>query len=170
MLLDGYEYYEIKAKFPVLSDSFLSNINTGWNFIRKDLEYPLCKLHTKFSKGTKEAIIKDIINNTPYKEISKKYGISLGYISMINSGQKWKNVKYSYPLCKKSCSDGSYCHDLKKDLIFTNLSQMDLAIKYNKSKSTVTAINVGRNRKDNRFKYPLRTYKEENKQIWSTLF
>jgi uncharacterized protein YerC len=170
MLYEGYEYYEIRSKYPKLSDSFLSNINTGLNFVREDLSYPIATLHTKFSKKTKENIIDEIKNNIPYKEISKKYGISVGYISMINSGQKWHQDNEIYPLCKKGCSDGAWSHDLKKDLIFSDSTHAELGKKYGKAKSTVTAINAGRNRKDSRFLYPLRDNKIKNQEIWNTLF
>lgn len=170
MLIEGYEYFEIKKQFPRLTSSFLSNINTGLNFIRKDLTYPLAILHTKFSKETKDKIINDIIEGKPYKEISEKYGISTGYISMINKGDKWREENRTYPLCKKGCSDGAWSHELKYDLIFTDLSHSVLGEKYGKNKTTITAINVGRNRKDERFIYPLRSNQEENKKIWNTLF
>lgn len=170
MLLDGYEYFEIKKKYPILTDSFLSNINLGLNFVRDDLTYPLTTLHTKFTKETKENIIRDIQANITYKEISEKYGISTGYISMINKGTKWYNDKLNYPLCRKGCSDGAWSEDAKRDLIFTNLTHVEIGKKYNKQKSTITALNTGRNRKDSRLKYPLRQHQEENKQIWVTLF
>lgn len=170
MLIDGYEYFEIKKKYSILTDSFLSNINNGWNFKREDLDYPLCKVHTRFSKETKQQIIQDIKDNVAYATISEKYGISPGYISMINSGKKWHNEKESYPLCLKGCADGAWSHEVKRDLIFTNISHSILADKYGKSKAAVTAINVGRNRKDSRFSYPLRKYQKENQEIWNTLF
>lgn len=170
MLLDRYEYFEIKKKYPILTDSFLSNINLGLNFVRDDLTYPLATLHTKFTKETKENIIRDIQANITYKEISEKYGISTGYISMINKGTKWYNDKLNYPLCKKGCSDGAWSENAKRDLIFTNLTHIEIGKKYNKQKSTITALNTGRNRKDSRLKYPLRQHQEENKQIWVTLF
>lgn len=170
MLLDGYEYFEIKKKYPILTDSFLSNINLGLNFVRDDLTYPLATLHTKFTKETKENIIRDIQANITYKEISEKYGISTGYISMINKGTKWYNDKLNYPLCKKGCSDGAWSENAKRDLIFTNLTHIEIGKKYNKQKSTITALNTGRNRKDSRLKYPLRKHQEENQQIWVTLF
>ena len=158
MLLDGYEYFEIKKKYPILTDSFLSNINLGLNFVRDDLTYPLATLHTKFTKETKENIIRDIQANITYKEISEKYGISTGYISMINKGTKWYNDKLNYPLCKKGCSDGAWSENAKRDLIFTNLTHIEIGKKYNKQKSTITALNTGRNRKDSRLKYPLRQH------------
>lgn len=170
MLLDGYEYFEIKKKHPKLSGSFISNINTGLNFKREDLTYPLATLHTKFSKETKEKIISDIKMNRPYEEISKEYGISKGYISMINKGEKWFNQDTVYPLCKKGCSDGAWSHDAKHDLIFSDLTHLEIGNKYSKAKSTITALNTGRNRKDSRFIYPLSKNKEQNQKIWNTLF
>lgn len=170
MLLDGYEYFEIQKKYPNLTNSFLSNINNGWNFRRDDLTYPLATLHTRFSKETKKQIVQDIKDNVPYSAISEIYGISPGYISMINNGQKWHDENETYPLCLKSCANGAWGHAIKRDLIFTNISHANLAYKYGKSKAAVTAINTGRNRKDSRFLYPLRQHQEENQKIWDTLF
>lgn len=170
MLLDGYEYFEIMSKYPQLTDSFLSNINLGWNFKRDDLSYPLATLHTKFSRETKQKIIKDIQEGRQYKDISAEYGISVSYISMINKGEKWFNEALTYPLCKKGCSDGAWSKDAKYDLIFSDLTHAEIAAKYGKSKSTITAFNAGRNRRDSRLLYPLRQYKKQNQEIWNTLF
>lgn len=170
MLLNGYQYFEIKNKYPQLTDSFLTNINLGDNFHREDLKYPLAVLHSKFSKQTQENIIADIMNGTEYSIISKKYGISIGYISMINNGTKWHNNNYNYPLCKKACADGEWSHEAKYLLIFSKMSHSQIGEKLNKAKSTITALNTGRNRKDNRFAYPLSSNKEKNQKIWNTLF
>ena len=102
MLIDGYQYFELKERYPKLTDSFLQNINNGWNFKRDDLEYPLNNLHTRFPKRIMDAIKEDIKNNIPYSKISEKYGISPGYVSQINTGQRWTDKNESYPLCKKS--------------------------------------------------------------------
>lgn len=170
MLMEGYEYFEITSKYPQLTDSFLSNINLGLNFKRNDLSYPLAILHTKFSKETKQKIITDIQKGRYYKDINLEYGISESYISMINNGQKWYNSNLKYPLCKKGCSDGAWSQDAKYDLIFTDLTHAEIAAKYNKAKSAITAFNTGRNRKDSRLIYPLRQNKEQNQKIWNTLF
>lgn len=170
MLIEGYEYFEIKLKYPQLTTSFLSNINTGLNFKRDDLRYPLSSSHTKFSKETKQKIIENIQKGYYYKDISAKYGISEGYISMINKGEKWYNEDLQYPLCKKSCSDGQWSKSAKYDLIFTELTCSEIATKYGKAKSTIVAFNVGRNRKDSRLIYPLKQNKKENQKIWNTLF
>lgn len=170
MLVDGYQYYEIKSKYPQLTDSFISNINAGWNFIREDLTYPLATLHSKFSKQTQEDIINAIKQNVSYAQIAKTYGISVGYVSMINNGTKWHKNGEHYPLCKKNCNNGRWAHEAKYKLIFTDLSHLVIAQELNKAKSAVTALNVGCNRKDSRFIYPLRQHQKENQQIWNTLF
>lgn len=169
MLIDGYQYFELKQKYPVLTDSFCSNINNGWNFKRDDLKYPLKTLHTKFSKSTMEAIKNDIKNNIPYSEISKKYGISSGYISEINSGHRWFDAKEFYPLCKKSCTDKQWGINCIKDILFTDLTYEQLGKKYGKSQAAVKAIAAGRNFHNKQLKYSLRVYKRENQEIWNTL-
>lgn len=170
MLLQQYAYYEILNKYPQLTSSFLSNINVGLNFKREDLTYPLSSTHSRFSRETRLAIIEDITAGIIYAEISAKYGVSLGFISAVNNGNRWKQKNTQYPLCQKSCANGSYSKNLKYDLIFGKETHDELAQKYKKAKSTVTAINVGRNRKDNRLLYPLRTHQKENQKIWNTLF
>lgn len=170
MLIEGYQYYEILSKYPQLTNSFLSNINNGYNFVRQDLVYPLATLHSKFSKQTQDDIIQAIKQNKSYAAISVKYGISPSYISMINNGSKWHKDEESYPLCKKGGADGAWAHMAKQQLIFTDLSQATIASNCKKSKAAITALNVGRNRKDCRFKYPLRQHQLENQQIWNTLF
>lgn len=170
MLIDGYQYFELKQKYPILTDSFCSNINNGWNFKREDLNYPLKTLHTKFSKQTMNAIKQDIRNNIPYKIISERYGISQGYISEINSGHRWFDVNEFYPLCKKNCSDKQWGINCIKDILFTNLTYEQIGQKYQKSLAAVKAIATGRNFNNKQLKYSLRKYKEENKKIWNTLF
>lgn len=169
MLIDGYQYFEIKQKYPVLTDSFCSNINNGWNFKRDDLQYPLKNLHTKFSKDTMVAIKNDIKNNVTYNEISKKYGISPGYISEINSGHRWFDKNEFYPLCKKDCTDRQWGLNCIKDILFTNLTYEEISKKYHRSQAAVKAIASGRNFHNNQLKYSLRKYKKENQQIWNTL-
>ena len=42
------------------------------------------------------------------------------------------------------------------DLLNTNLTQKEIALKYNVGRTTITAINNGQNFKDNNLNYPLR--------------
>lgn len=75
-----------------------------------------------------------------------------------------------YPLCFKACADNDFGQKAIHDIIFTTLSMEKLGKAYNKSKATFTAINVGRNRYNPAFKYPLRTNAVENQKIWNDLF
>ena len=170
MLVEGYQYFEIQNKYPQLTASFISNINNGWNFKRKDLTYPLATLHTKFTKETMANIKNDIKNNVTYKVISKKYGISQGYISEINAGHRWFDKNEFYPLCQKACADKQWGIDCIKDILFTTLTYAELGKKYNKSYAAIKAIASGRNFYNDKLKYSLRKYKEENQKIWATIF
>lgn len=42
------------------------------------------------------------------------------------------------------------------DLLNTNLTQKEIALKYNVGRTTITAINNGQNFRDNNLNYPLR--------------
>ena len=170
MLIEGYAYFEIYKKYPKLTDSFLSNISSGLNFYNEKLEYPLGKNKTRFSKDAQDEIISSIKSGIPYSEIKEKFGISTGYISSINSGKRWHRDNEIYPLCFKACTDNDFGQKAIHDIIFTTLSMEKLGKTYNKSKATFTAINVGRNRYNSAFKYPLRTNAIENQKIWNDLF
>lgn len=169
MLIQGYQYFEVQAKYPLLTDSFLTNINTGLNFRREDLTYPLLRQHSRFSKEDRIAIYDALKAETPYYIIQKQYHISASYLSQINNGTRWHDDTLKYPLAYKSCADDSYVEPLFYDLLFTSLSSAKLGIKYNKSKGTITAINVGRNRHNSNYTYPLRDHLEENRKIWYSL-
>lgn len=168
-LAEGHQFSEIQITYPQLSDSFISNINTGFNFYNEKSDYPLLKTHSKFTKQQLMDIRQDIINQIPYSQISNKYNISIGYISQINSGERFRDEHYHYPLAEKICNDDSYVEPLLYDLLFTSLSSIKLGKKYSKSKGTITAINVGRNRRKPDYLYPLRDNLEENQKIWNSL-
>ena len=102
MLIDGYQYFEIKEKYPKLGDSFLQTINLGLNFYRNDLSYPLASFHTKkYTKKQMEEIREKIAQGIPYSIISNEYNISRSYLSQINTGTRWHNDMIDYPLYKK---------------------------------------------------------------------
>lgn len=170
MLVDGYAYFEIYQKYPILTNTFLSNIASGLNFYNEKLDYPLGKNKTSYSKAIQDKIIQAIKNGQYYDDIAAEYHISKGYLSEINSGHRWHRDDETYPLCYKACADIDFGKKAIHDLLFTNISMIALGKKYNKSKSTFTAINVGRNRYDDRFLYPLRDNLMANRETWNNLF
>lgn len=165
MLIDGYQNNEILKKYSKLSRSLLNNINIGYNFKRTDVQYPLSPYHSQFDKKTQDEIIQKIKDKEPYSSISKQYHISTGLISLINQGKQWKRKNESYPLAYKTCADNERGKNIQKDLIYSTMSFKEIAKKYNISYATVDAINSGRNRRDEAFKYPLRKNSDFNQTI-----
>lgn len=165
MLINKYQYFEIQDKYPLLSLSFLSNINNGYNFKRDELDYPLFKGERSgiFSKDKKQDIIKELKTSKSLTEISKEYGISRSYLSQINSGKRWYDEKEGYPLFDREKI--RVADNIKKHLIFSDLSLKDISIKLSVGYSTVKKINDGTNRKDFSLKYPLNKNKIENQKV-----
>lgn len=168
-LLNDEEFDEIEKIYPQLKRSYLLNINCGLNFKNDKLDYPLKKnSKSKFSKKEIEEIKKLIKNNIPYKEIQKQFNIkSTGFISGINTGRYFYDKNEKYPLCVKANSklaNAEIAKEIQKLLITTDLTHEQIGKLFDRKKSTVTAINMGRNHRTN-FKYPLRSNREYNKTI-----
>lgn len=168
-LINDEEFDEIEKIYPQLNRSYLLNINCGLNFKNDKLDYPL-KKHSRshFSAKEIQEIKKLIKNNVSYDQIQQQFGIkSKGFISNINTGKYFFDKNETYPLCVKSNSKLANAKTAKKIqelLITTDLTYQKIADLTNRAKSTVTAINMGRNHKSN-FKYPLRQNKDYNKSI-----
>ena len=169
MLYNYYCYEEILEKYPQISDSFLSNINTGLNFKREDLNYPISPYHCFFRREIQDKIIEDLINKIDYPIISKRYGISTGLLSQINSGARWTRRELKYPLSVRVRSE-DWVELCIKDAIFTDLTNQELADKYKVSKSTIKALVQGVHHKNNKLIYPLKTNKIQNQKIYKELF
>lgn len=167
MLCEYYTYPEIQKKYPQLGDSFLSNINTGLNFKRDDLEYPLLSYHTTTEKIIQDQIMQDIKDGIDYPILSKKYNISPGLLSEINSGKSWHRKELTYPLCVKV--DHSWVEDCRRDIIFSDETLVEIAKRYGKSYSTIKVLGQGKHHRDERFRYPLRTFKNYNQQVYREL-
>lgn len=162
MLLEGYQNNEILQKYQKLSSSLLNNINIGYNFKRPDLSYPLAPYHASFSKEEQKAIIKSLKDGNSYSSIAKEYNISIGLLSAINQGKRWKQKDEVYPLSYKPYADKNTGLHIQHDLIYSSLTKREIAKKYNLSFRAIQAINAGRNRKNLELFYPLRKNKELN--------
>jgi group I intron endonuclease len=169
MLCEKYQYFEIQKKYPFLKDSFLQNINTGWNFRREDLDYPLLKgsKSRRYSKELKEKIIEELKTSRSLTEIAKEYHISRSYLSQINKGDKWFDPNNNYPLYDRS--KDSWSKKCKYDIIFSNMTLLEISKKYNICYSTIKKINSGKSRVDKNLYYPLNKNKEKNQKILDTL-
>lgn len=146
-----------------LTRSFLDNINLGYNFKNDEWNYPLHSYknekHLQRSEEEMLAIQNDIIAGLTYSEISQKWNISNGMISLINNGSQWHNDNLQYPLCIKGSSRihnlNTWVKDVQQDLLNSNLPMTEIAKKYNKAYSTIKKINSGNSHRDANYKYPL---------------
>ena len=104
--------------------------------------------------------VKELILNTnlTFKEIGEQTGYHISAIERINSGKIWYEDKYSYPLRPENTDQFRIDRALQiiKDLQTTNLTQKEIAKKYNMARSAITAINIGQNHKQPDIDYPIR--------------
>lgn len=104
--------------------------------------------------------VKNLLKNSTLsvKEIAKITNYNTSSINRINQGTLWYDNNETYPLRKNLtyCFKQERANKIKNDLLNTKLSQKEIAKKYNVCRSTVTAINLGQNFKDNDLLYPLR--------------
>lgn len=169
MLVRDASYDEITSKFPKLTRTFLSNINTGYNFRNPDLNYPLKKefWYSKFSKEEIQSIKNDIKTGMPYSKISEKYGgISYGYISSINTGYYFKDENETYPLFVKECNDKELIKQITKDILWSDDSLSTVARRNGRKADSVRNLNNGKVHIKPFFKYPLRDFREENQKAF----
>lgn len=164
LLKQGEKIPIILEKFsPRLSGSFLSNINQGLNFYNSEWVYPLHQYKEDISHFRSisdiKAIKKDIISGMIYKDISAKWNLSMGMISLINNGKQWYEKEYQYPLSirgnSRSQNAATWVKDVQKDLMSSKLLLTEIAKKYDKAYSTIKKINSGASHKNKEYKYPL---------------
>ena len=89
------------------------------------------------------------------KEIGDLFNVSQEVISCINVSKFYKLDGYEYPL-RKTLLSQEEVHNLRLDLIYTDLSYQDIANKYNISKVQVKAICYGKSWYNKNYEYPLR--------------
>ena len=173
MLIKAVPMKEIREKyFPKLTDSLLININTGLNFKKEDLIYPLHDyMHDghsdMFTRQEQKEIQKELQEGKlTYIELAKKWNIkSVRMLSMINNGKIWKNDELQYPLSVRGNSRlhnfNSWVKPVQEDLMSSNLKITEIAQKYQKSYSTIKKINSGVSYYNKDYKYPLTINREK---------
>ena len=101
-------------------------------------------------------ILKD--TNVPLKDIGKTFNYDTTSINKINLGKMWFDEKENYPLRKNNTINSKKDRALNiiNDLLNSNMTQKQIAEKYQVGRTTVTAINNGQNFKQSYLDYPLR--------------
>lgn len=118
-----------------------------------------------FQEKTEEeiqAIKKDIINGVSYKQISKKYNVSIGYISMINNGHYHYELGVEYPLVLKGCVDKSWMKELFIALCNKDKSFREMTEDFPHCEAKIKNFNYGKQNKLAWAKYPIHKNKEYN--------
>lgn len=72
--------------------------NNGYNLSPGGSESHFCKHNEQILDG----LFSDLLNTKmPYKDLCKKYGVSIGFVSDFNNGNTWRKDGVNYPIRKK---------------------------------------------------------------------
>lgn len=156
------ENYNEREKYWI---RFYDSYENGYNMTEGGDEPPLhVKENNPFATHTQEEVnhVIDLILNTnkKLKDIAIETGYDYSTIKRISNGKLWHNEKLNYPLRKEN--GRKYQKERAEliiyDLLNTTLTQKAIAEKYGCARSTVTAINSGKNNKKENLQYPLRKH------------
>lgn len=157
---DKTEKYNEREKYWI---KYYDSFENGYNMTEGGEEPPLnIKENSPFATHSQAEvdIVIDLILNTDIqlKDIAKLTNYDYSTIKRINYGKLWHNEKYTYPLRKESSREYQKERALNiiNDLLNSNLNQRQIAEKYGCARTTVTAINNGKNFKQDNLQYPLR--------------
>ncbi len=167
--IDNFTFEVIEDKTPNYNErekywiQYYDSYENGYNMTLGGEEPPLnIKENSPFATHTQEDVDKviDLLINTTIqmKDIAVLTNYDYSTIKRINSGKLWHNEKLAYPLRKETSREYQKERALNiiHDLMYTDLSQYKIAEKYGCARSTVTAINSGKNNRQENIKYPIR--------------
>lgn len=148
---------EIAKKYQ-LNYQIINEINQGHTYYNPDLSYPL-RNSKKYSKEK----LKQITYSLKYEldkslnAIAKEYNCDISFLNDINQGRAYFREYLNYPIRKgKMKYQKEYLPLLIFDLQNTNISQIDLAKKYQISAQTVSEVNTGKKGHQDNLEYPIR--------------
>lgn len=174
LLNSNYSYPDI-AKQVGCNYAIINKINTGKHYRIKNLTYPLRESRSKrysfenktgrfFNKEDELRLIIEELKN-PYgltfKEINRKYNISISLIVEINYGRKYRLQNIEYPIRKKN----EHCKRLftkdEMDYIITSLKNFKIPMKeiadiIKCDRKVISDINQGIRQKQDNINYPIR--------------
>ena len=151
------------AKKYCVGEEVISAINNGHRYKIDGFIYPL--RNTRYSLDLLKQIRYSLRYETDIslKEIAKKYNIDCSQVSAINQGKIYYVKNEDYPIRKKRRQDldDDIVNKIIDDIISSELSLSEIAIKYKVSKVRISGINNGRFYIRNNLKYPLRKQNDE---------
>ena len=165
IIQNEFSLKELAKKYNI-SYGIINEINQGRAYRQEKLYYPL-----RATKKYDEEFLKQLTYSLKYeldktlKDLSKEYQIDYSFLVEINLGKAYFRDYLTYPIrlgkMKKSEVLGAEIQELLQK---SELSQKEIAKKYNVSCQWVSNINLGKVCKKEDLSYPLRkTY--QNKKI-----
>lgn len=155
---------DIAVEYNV-SQSFICLINQGETRVQEITQegfvFPIRDRINDIQQKQSEDIIRDILTTSlSLTEISNKYCVPYEYVRKINKGNIRHNKKLKYPLRQVKRNNlldsPEIVEQIIEDLINSQLTQKDIAKKYNISQTSVINIKFGRTHYHPSLKYPLR--------------
>lgn len=158
-VLEFTENYNEKEKYYIKLYNSTDEAH-GYNILEGG-ENPPVGAHSVLSADDAKKIQQMFLDGRTLDDICCTFPfVTRGHISKIKSGKAWKDESLSYPL--KKDNDNEIGIDIANlviyDLLNTNVTQKEIAKKYNISRTCVTAINNGDVQKyyNDSYTYPLR--------------
>lgn len=126
--------------------------------------HPMCK-HSKDEIQQIQHLLKN--TNNSFIEIAEQFNYNPTSINRINLGQLWYDEAIVYPIRKENTRQfkKERMENIIQDLLYTSLTQKEIAIKYSVSRTTITAINRGQNFYQDNINYPIRKQDQHSKPI-----
>lgn len=162
----NYTFEELSKKYNI-NITTISEINNGKEYFDNNLRYPLRNKKYYHSEVLTEEKIDEIrfelANNyqKSMQEISEEYNVSVSTVQRINQGfSPYNNINYNYPLRHKNknfCKFNSFeILEIISLLKNTNLTQIDIAKKFNCNRKIIGEINSGKKYFIENIEYPIR--------------
>lgn len=167
---DKCENYNEKEKFWIKTLNTL--IPFGYNMTEGGEAPPVFHgeqhpMATHFLNEVNE--IRNLLANTKLSilEIAEQTNYSDSSIRRINSGLLWYDENIIYPIRIENTAlfKKERMENIIYDLLNSNLTQKEIATKYNVSRTTITAINRGQNFYQKDIDYPIRKQDQHSKPI-----
>lgn len=162
--------FEDLAKTFNLSIAQVSGINNGLYYHNNEFVYPL-----RLKKYSEE-LVKQVTYALKYeldkslKMIADEYHIDASQLSEINTGKIYYREYLNYPIKQsKEYKMQQILPDIINDLQKSQMSQKEIAKKYNISQMTVSNINQGLRWHNDELTYPLRNNPQQRKGSSSTI-
>lgn len=150
---------KIAKTFGVGLDT-ITGINTGKYYKDSNVEYPI-----RESRIWSKDICKQLVYALRYEldksliEIAKEYNIDYSQLSKFNNGQTHYMAWVQYPIrISKEIKVEEVVEKIIDDLLNSQLSQKEIAKRYNVSAMTVSNINTGKRHEREDLIYPLRNW------------